>query len=90
LVVTDISNYYDSICVSELRKVLSSHTQINEVLVDLIFNIIAGISWTPDYLPYTGKGLPVSNIEGIRLLAHSILFEIDRMIDKKLGIIVRC
>ncbi len=83
LVVTDISNYYDSICVSELRKVLSSHTQINEVLVDLIFNIIAGISWTPDYLPYTGKGLPVSNIEGIRLLAHSMLYEIDRMIDRK-------
>lgn len=83
LVVTDISNYYDSINVSELRKVLSSHTRINEVLVDLIFNIIAGISWTPDYLPYTGKGLPVSNIEGIRLLAHSMLYEIDRMINKK-------
>ncbi|MFA7546313.1 MAG: RNA-directed DNA polymerase [Candidatus Cloacimonadaceae bacterium] len=83
LVVTDISNFYDSITVSELRKVLLSHTQINEVLVDLIFNIISGISWTPDYLPYAGKGLPVSNIEGIRLLAHSMLYEIDRMLNKK-------
>ena len=52
IVVTDLSNYYDSISLPELRKVFLSHVKTNEVVVDLLFQIIEGISWTPDYLPY--------------------------------------
>lgn len=83
LVVTDLSNYYDSISLPELRKVFLSHVKTNEVIVDLLFQIIEGVSWTPDYLPYSGKGLPTANIEAIRLLAHSFLFEIDEVLQRK-------
>ncbi len=83
LAVTDLSNYYDSIQLDELRKVFVSTVEANEVIVDLLFKIIEGISWTPDYLPYSRRGLPTSNIEAIRLLAHLFLFEIDAVIKKK-------
>lgn len=83
LVVTDLTNYYDSISLPELRKVFLSHVKTNEVIVDLLFQIIEGVSWTPDYLPYSGRGLPTANIEAIRLLAHSFLFEIDEVLQKK-------
>jgi hypothetical protein len=83
IVVTDLSNYYDSIDMNELRKVFTSYSKINEVLIDLLFRILEEISWKPDYLPYSGRGLPTTNIEGIRLLAHSFLFEIDEVIKQK-------
>lgn len=83
IVVTDLSNYYDSIDLEELRKVFTSYSKIDEVLIDLLFRIIQEISWKPDYLPYTKRGLPTTNIEGIRLLAHSFLFEVDEVIKQK-------
>lgn len=83
IVVTDLSNYYDSIDLDELRKVFVSQVEANEVVVDLLFKVIQGIAWTPDYLPYSRRGLPISNIEGIRLLAHSFLFEIDAVLKAK-------
>ena len=83
LIVTDLSNYYDSISVDELRKVFLGYVENNEVLVDILFNVIEEISWKPDYLPYSGKGLPTSNLEAIRLLAHSFLFEIDDVLKQR-------
>lgn len=85
IVVTDLSNYYDSIDLVELRKVFTSFSKIDEVLIDLLFRIIQEISWRPDYLPYSKRGLPTTNIEGIRLLAHSFLFEVDEVIKQKSG-----
>jgi hypothetical protein len=83
IAVTDLTNYYDSIDINELRKVFSSYAQIDEVLIDLLFRIIEEISWKPDYLPYSKRGLPVTNMEGIRLLAHSFLYEIDEVLDQR-------
>ncbi|MGJ1312230.1 RNA-directed DNA polymerase [Sphingobacterium lactis] len=83
IVVTDLTNYYDSIDINELRKVFTSYSQIDEVLIDLLFRIIEEISWKPDYLPYSKRGLPTTNIEGIRLLAHSFLFEVDEVLANK-------
>jgi Reverse transcriptase (RNA-dependent DNA polymerase) len=83
LVVTDLANYYDSISISELQKVFLGYVKTNEVLVDVLFRVIEEISWKPDYLPYTGKGLPTSNLEAIRLLAHSFLFEIDDVLKQR-------
>jgi len=83
IIVTDLSNYYDSISISELQKVFLGFVKANEVLVDLLFRVIEEISWKPDYLPYSGKGLPTSNIEAIRLLAHSFLFEIDEVLKQR-------
>lgn len=78
-----MSNYYDSIDISELRKVFTSYSQIDEVLIDLLFRILEEISWKPDYLPYSRRGLPTTNIEGVRLLAHSFLYEVDEVIKQK-------
>lgn len=83
IIVTDLSNYYDSIDINELRKVFTSYAKIDEVLIDLLFRLIEEISWKPDYLPYSERGLPTTNIEGIRLLAHSFLFELDEVIKQK-------
>jgi hypothetical protein len=83
IVVTDLSNYYDSIDINELRKVFTSYSKIDEVLIDLLFRVIEEISWTPDYLPYSKRGLPTTNIEGIRLLAHCFLFEVDDILMQK-------
>ena len=83
IVVTDLSNYYDSIDINELRKVFASYSKIEEVLIDLLFRILEEISWKPDYLPYSKRGLPTTSIEGVRLLAHSFLFEVDEVIKLK-------
>jgi hypothetical protein len=82
LIVTDLSNFYDSIDRDELRKVFTSYSQISEVVIDLIFKIIEDICWRPDYFPNSKRGLPTTNIEGVRLLAHSFLFEIDTFLKK--------
>lgn len=83
LVVTDLTNYYDSIDINELKKVFLGHIDSNEVVVDILFRIIEDITWKPDYLPYNARGLPTSNLEAIRLLAHSFLFELDEVLDRK-------
>lgn len=83
LIVTDLTNYYDSIYLPELRKVFGSQIKAPEVIIDLLFQIIEAISWKPDYLPYSGRGLPTTNLEAIRLLAHSFLFEIDEILKMK-------
>lgn len=83
LVVTDLTNYFDSIDLRELRRVFVSHVEADEVIVDLIFKIVEGLSWRPDYLPYSQRGLPTANVEPIRLLAHSFLFEIDQILKER-------
>lgn len=83
IIVTDLSNYYDSIGINELKKVFLGYIEANEVLVDVLFRVIEEISWKPDYLPYSARGLPTSNLEAIRLLAHSFLFEVDEVLEKK-------
>ena len=83
IVVTDLSNYYDSINMAELKKVVQGQVSTHEVVVDLMFSVIEGISWRPDYLPYAHRGLPTSNIEAIRLLAHSLLFEVDEVLKRR-------
>lgn len=83
LIVSDLSNYYDSISIEELKKVFLGYVDNNEVLVDILFRVIEEISWKPDYLPYSRRGLPTSNLEAIRLLAHSFLFEIDEVLKQR-------
>lgn len=83
IIVTDLSNYYDSIYIPELRKVISGFIDKKESVLDILFKIIERISWLPDYLPYTGRGLPTTNLEGVRLLAHSFVFEIDEVLKNK-------
>ncbi|HHE32431.1 MAG TPA: RNA-directed DNA polymerase [Chlorobaculum parvum] len=83
IVVTDLSNYYDSIDIRELKKVFTSYSQVDEVIIDLLFRTIEEISWKPDYMPYSKRGLPTTNVEAIRLLAHCFLFEIDEVLKQR-------
>lgn len=83
LVVTDLTNYFDNIGLRELRHIISSRIHAKEVILDLLFNLIEQLSWNPDYLPTSLKGLPTINLEAPRLLAHSLLFELDEILDSK-------
>ncbi|RRB06432.1 RNA-directed DNA polymerase [Larkinella rosea] len=83
IVTTDLSNYYDSIDIRELKKYFSSLAPIDEALIDVLFKVVENISWQPDYLPYSHRGLPTSDTEAIRLLAHSFLFEVDEVLSEK-------
>lgn len=83
LVVTDLTNYYDSIDMGALRKQITELVGGKEVLLDLLFHIIEKVTWCPDYLPYSGRGLPTTNLEGIRLLAHLFLFELDSILKER-------
>ncbi|MFH0847100.1 MAG: RNA-directed DNA polymerase [Chloroflexota bacterium] len=81
LVVTDITNFFDNIGLRELRHIVSSRIEVKEVILDLLFNIIEQLAWTPDYLPTSLKGLPTINVESFRLLPHVMLFEIDEVLN---------
>lgn len=83
LVTTDLSNYFDNIGLRELRHVISSIIRTKEVYLDLLFSLIENLSWKPDYLPTSLKGLPTINIEAPRLLAHALLFEIDDVLKRR-------
>jgi len=83
LVTTDLTNYFDNIGLRELRHVISAIVKTKEVHLDLLFCLIEGLCWNPDYLPTTHKGLPTINIEAPRLLAHALLFEVDYVLKKR-------
>jgi reverse transcriptase-like protein len=83
LVTTDLTNYFDNIGLRELRHVISAIAKTKEVYLDLLFSLIEDLSWNPDYLPTSHKGLPTINIEAPRLLAHALLFEVDYLLRKR-------
>jgi len=82
LVVTDLANYYDNIGLRELRHIISSYVSVPEVILDLLFNMIEQLSWNPDYLPSSLKGLPTIDMEAPRLLAHALLYEVDEVLNE--------
>lgn len=81
IVVTDLANYYDSIRFRELRSMLTGRIDIPEGVADLLFHVLQEVAWSPDYLPIAEAGLPVINIEAVRLLAHAFLFELDEILN---------
>src|SRR5216684_6196454 len=83
LVTTDIANYFDNIGLRELRHVVSAVVKSDEVYLDLLFSLLEDLSWRPDYLPTSHKGLPTIEIEAPRLLAHCLLFEIDYLLKER-------
>jgi len=85
IVTTDLANYFDNIGLRELRHVVSSLANTKEVYLDLLFSLIEDLSWRPDYLPTSHKGLPTINIEAPRLLAHALLFEVDDVLKERTG-----
>src|SRR4029079_11003120 len=78
-----LTNYFDNISLRELRHVISAIVRTPEVYLDLMFSLIEDLSWTPDYLPRSRKGLPTIHIEAPRLLAHALLFEVDYVLKQR-------
>jgi hypothetical protein len=80
IVVTDISNYYDSIGHDHLRNTISGLINVKEQSLDLMIHALSHMLWQPDYMPRVAIGLPQMNLDAPRLLAHSFLFEIDELV----------
>jgi hypothetical protein len=74
IVVTDIANYYDSIAYDHLRNILADLSLAREHALDLLTYALSWMLWQPDYMPRVPIGLPQSNLDAPRLLAHSFLF----------------
>jgi hypothetical protein len=53
------------------------------VLLDFFFMMLEGLSWRPDYLPSSNRGLPQVKFDAPRLLAHAFLFEVDAYLKEK-------
>lgn len=83
LVTTDLTNYYDNIALDDLRRVIAGHVHAKEALLDLLFSLIEDLTWRPDYLPRSKKGLPTIQIEAPRLMAHALLFEVDSVLKNR-------
>jgi hypothetical protein len=83
LAISDVANYYDNVEHQNLRKVLSSIFLCDEVILDFLFMMLQGLSWAPDYLPSSGRGLPQVDFDAPRLLAHAFLFEVDAYLKRE-------
>lgn len=79
VVVTDIANYYDFIIHQFLRAILSDFGLEREFALDLLLFVLDAMLWRPDYMPNFGIGLPQMDLDAPRLLAHTHLFEIDKL-----------
>ncbi len=82
---TDVANYFDNIDYSQLRNIISSIDNIDEVILDILFSVLDRISWRPDYLPSPGRSLPQVNFDAPRLLSHVYLFEVDAYLKGETG-----
>ncbi|MGY8679834.1 RNA-directed DNA polymerase [Bradyrhizobium sp. UFLA05-153] len=86
IVVTDIANYYDSISYDHLRNILADQSLAREHALDLLIYTLSCMLWQPDYMPRVPVGLPQSNLDAPRLLAHTFLFEIDEWLANLAGV----
>ncbi|WP_156022409.1 RNA-directed DNA polymerase [Sphingomonas sp. UNC305MFCol5.2] len=83
VVTTDIATYFDNIHYSHLRNIISTFDGMEEVILDVLFDVLDSICWRPDYLPSSRIGLPQVQFDAPRLLAHIYLFEIDAFLKER-------
>jgi len=57
-----------------------------EHALDLLIYTLSCMLWQPDYMPRVPVGLPQSNLDAPRLLAHTFLFEIDEWLADLKGV----
>lgn len=81
IVVTDIANYYDSINYNYLRNSISSISDVDECVIDMLIYVLSDLLWQPDYTPRMEVGLPQINLDAPRVLAHAFLYELDSFLD---------
>jgi hypothetical protein len=85
VVVTDIANFYDNISYGYLRNILADLSLHREHSLDLLVYTLSHMLWQPDYMPRVQIGMPQMNLDAPRLLAHSFLFEIDKLLESIIG-----
>ena len=83
VIVTDLANYYDTIDFSQLRNFLSDRIPDSEPFLDFLFFLLERFVWRPDYLPHPGQGLPQADLDCVRLLAHTFLYELDEFLEQE-------
>ncbi|HLY03005.1 MAG TPA: RNA-directed DNA polymerase [Candidatus Cybelea sp.] len=82
LVITDIQNFFDSVPHSAIDRSLSL-IGIPQGLRDITLYMLEGFVPRDLYGPLVLRGLPQLDFDAPRLLAHILLFPIDRFIEKK-------
>lgn len=84
VVVTDLQNFFDSINTNVLRRALSVITVADEV-PDFIIYLFENFSVRERYAPYRVMGIPTIESDLPRLMAHCLLFDLDRYLTDVTG-----
>lgn len=84
IVVTDITNFFDSVLYSRVEESLYG-LPAKPRLVSLLFHILETLSLREGLVPVQRIGLPVDPVECSRVLAHMALFPHDRRMVKLVG-----
>lgn len=77
IVFSDISNFFPSINHSILRQIIVSRIKSDEKVINLLFYILESMVPKPDYCCDHRQGLPQENHDASRILAHTLLFQLD-------------
>ncbi|GEM_PF-2041057 len=77
LVKTDITNFFPTINLDILRKVILTRVKVDETIVNLLFYLLYDMVPRPHYALEHKMGLPQENYDASRLLAHSFLKPVD-------------
>jgi len=86
LVVTDVSKYFDTVNLDNLRNAVTSIDKFSEEVVDFLFFVLRQFVWSPEYAPHSRVGLPQINFDAPRLLAHCFMYDIDAHLEDRDGI----
>jgi hypothetical protein len=83
IVLTDITNFFDSVLYSRIADAVSKH--IDSRLVGLLFFLLERLSIREAFSESPRVGLPVDEYDCSRKLAHLVLFPHDRRMIEKCG-----
>jgi hypothetical protein len=84
IVLTDITNFFDSILYGRIEESLYGLTAPPR-LISLLFLILESLSLREAFTPVQRLGLPVDSCDCSRVLAHMILFPHDERIVEQVG-----
>ena len=82
LIITDILNFFDSIPHTAVDRSLSL-ISVNQALRDLTLFTLEGFVQREAYAPLVLRGLPQIDLDAPRLLAHILLFQVDKYVYKR-------
>lgn len=77
IVFADISNFFSSINHAILRQTISSRTEAEETVINLLFYVLEAMTPRPGYCCDHKQGLPQENHDASRILVHSLLYLLD-------------